>query len=157
LCSKKTSKNSIPYFCVYVKGNRRVRNERIIKDEKGVITMCKHGRTEIVELNKPCPSSGRLFVPVDACIAKDIQNINDRGITTVGSCCGHGAYRPYVLIEEESLGIALAAGYEIRTYDYRQGVYQILLQNNWERRWMVITSLCCTAGVLLGNLLKHIF
>ena len=51
--------------------------------------MCVWGTTKNVTLCVPRPS-GRTEIPVDACIADLVQAINDAGIETVTSCCGHG-------------------------------------------------------------------
>jgi len=52
----------------------------------------------MVRLCQPRPS-GRTIVPVDACIAGLVQKLNDAGIHTLGSCCGHGL-RPAEIIFE---------------------------------------------------------
>jgi len=53
---------------------------------------CKKCGTDavMVKLCKPREHSGRTIVPVDACIAPIVQALNDAGIETLGSCCGHG-------------------------------------------------------------------
>ncbi|MBQ4899343.1 hypothetical protein KB559_10890 [Paenibacillus sp. Marseille-P2973] len=96
--------------------------------------MCKHGTTKPVKLNTPRMVSGNQVVDVDACIADEIQELNDMGIITIGSCCGHGADGeiPHVLIEEESVTIANRLGYQFEPYlhgknDYR-GVYIVKLK-----------------------------
>lgn len=95
--------------------------------------MCKHGSTKPVKLNRPRPVSGRWVVPVDACIADEVQKMNDLGIVTHGSCCGHGGGRPTVLIEEESVALTLSAGYAVQAFRYGeedfQGVYQVFIEN----------------------------
>ena len=52
--------------------------------------MCKWGTSLDVTLCKPTPVQKRLVIKVDACIAPLIQMLNDYGIETVASCCGHG-------------------------------------------------------------------
>lgn len=67
-------------------------------------------------------------VVVDACIADEIQELNDKGVITLGSCCGHGKagqiaewengfgkwksrYEPpHVLIDENSVELAISLG-----------------------------------------------
>lgn len=58
--------------------------------------MCEHGiEATQVRLFRP-RSDGRTHAPVDPCIAQLVQIINDAGIETVGSCCGHG-HRPGII------------------------------------------------------------
>ncbi len=52
--------------------------------------MCEWGTDTEVTLCEPLPSSHRTSIPVDACIAPLVQALNDAGIETTGSCCGHG-------------------------------------------------------------------
>lgn len=39
-------------------------------------------------------------VMVDACIAKIIKYLWDKGVNTIGSCCGHGFGRPSIVLGE---------------------------------------------------------
>ena len=57
--------------------------------------MCKHGDTVI--LNVPIPATAShtgefrwALKPIDRCIAHYVKALNDAGIFTGGSCCGHG-------------------------------------------------------------------
>ena len=52
--------------------------------------MCKWGTDTLVELCRPTPVQGRTSVKVDSCIAPLVQTLNDYGIRTTASCCGHG-------------------------------------------------------------------
>lgn len=52
--------------------------------------MCEWGHEKPVTLCAPRAVSGRFVVPVDACIASIVQALNDAGIETISSCCGHG-------------------------------------------------------------------
>ena len=52
--------------------------------------MCKWGTSQTVRLCSPLEVSGRTEISVDACIADVVQLLNDNGIKTLGSCCGHG-------------------------------------------------------------------
>ncbi len=51
--------------------------------------MCKWGTDKEVTLCKPKEHSNRTTIKVDSCIASIIQALNDFGIETVASCCGH--------------------------------------------------------------------
>lgn len=58
--------------------------------------MCKHGiEATQVRLSRP-RADGRTHAPVDPCIAPLVQILNDAGILTIGSCCGHG-HRPGII------------------------------------------------------------
>lgn len=63
--------------------------------------MCKWNTLKKVKL-----TNGQ-FVSVDSCIADIIQALNNTGIRTVASCCGHG---------KQPSSIILADGKEIRIF-----------------------------------------
>lgn len=73
--------------------------------------MCEHGNTKMVSLCRPRETSGRVEVPVDECIAEEVQFLNDVGIITVGCCCGHGTNNKSILIHELSVSDAKKYGY----------------------------------------------
>jgi len=50
--------------------------------------MCRWGESATVTLKTP--QRGKLSVEVDRCIAPLVQALNDSGIETIASCCGHG-------------------------------------------------------------------
>ena len=52
--------------------------------------MCAHGDTVLVRLAFPNRYSWREVVLVDRCIAPIVQRLNDIGVRTLNSCCGHG-------------------------------------------------------------------
>ena len=56
--------------------------------------MCKWGTDEVLQLPIPAHLShtGKRYmkeVPIDRCIAPIIKALNDAGIETIASCCGH--------------------------------------------------------------------
>ena len=56
--------------------------------------MCKRGTDTVLDLPIPAHLSHtgkeyRKKVPVDACIAPIVKALNDAGIKTIQSCCGH--------------------------------------------------------------------
>lgn len=53
-------------------------------------------------------------VVVDGCIADWIRALNDEGIYTTGSCCGHGEEPATATIEYGAIFRAEAAGYAVR-------------------------------------------
>ena len=87
---------------------------------------------------------------MDACIADEIMELNQKGVITLGCCCGHGkAGQPYViengfgiwkgyhdppstLISEESVELAKQLGYRPFPYYYadgeHNGVWQMYLK-----------------------------
>lgn len=74
--------------------------------------MCQWGDT--VEVRVPIPASlshtGKprwAKKPIDRCIAPLVKALNDAGVFTVGSCCGHG---------RGSGAIALADGRELKVH-----------------------------------------
>lgn len=40
---------------------------------------------------------------IDPCMRKFIQNLNDSGIPTYSSCCGHGRYPMTVVVKEHDI------------------------------------------------------
>ena len=103
--------------------------------------MCLHGTYKWVSVIN-CNSR----VKVDACIADEIQMLNDLGIITLGSCCGHGeagmpvewendfgrwkgyVQPPHVLIDEKSKNLAELLGYRPFPYYYADGEYSGVMQ-----------------------------
>ncbi len=55
--------------------------------------MCKHGTTVDMEI-------GGQPVRVDHCIAGIVRALNDLGIPTVASCCGHGKMHGVISLED---------------------------------------------------------
>jgi len=56
--------------------------------------MCKYGNTTILKLKIPAHLShtGKEYYKdcdIDKCIAPIVKTLNDGGITTICSCCGH--------------------------------------------------------------------
>lgn len=56
--------------------------------------MCERGTTTLVALKHGAP------VEVDQCIAQLVVALNDGGLPTVGSCCGHGIYDGFVQLAD---------------------------------------------------------
>jgi len=87
--------------------------------------MCHWGTDAPVVLNRPREVSGRTTIMVDACIAPEVQILNDTGVWTLGCCCGHGQAEPHALIHFESVAIARSLGYDPQPYDGH--IYEIRL------------------------------
>lgn len=101
--------------------------------------MCLHGIYRWVDVINP--DQNRKRVKVDACIADEIQWLNDQGIITLGCCCGHGkagfiyevenAYGkwkghrepPQVSIKEQCVEKSKELGYRPIPYFYADGGY----------------------------------
>ena len=60
--------------------------------------MCNWGTDEWVGLCAATPVQGRTRIKVDACIAPLVQMLNDYGIETIASCCGHGQVKESSII-----------------------------------------------------------
>jgi len=99
--------------------------------------MCLYGAYKWVNVINKNQTNRR--VKVDACIADEIQWLNDSGIITLGCCCGHGeagkeklwenmsgkwkmrSNPPEVLIQKESANKARMVGYRPIPYYYPDG------------------------------------
>ncbi|MCT6926152.1 hypothetical protein [Metasolibacillus sp.] len=97
--------------------------------------MCLYGTYKWVDVLYPREKR----VVVDACIADEIQMLNEKGVQTIGSCCSHGRagqiteykngfgfwkereYPPHVLIMKESIDLAMQLGYRPYPYLYADG------------------------------------
>lgn len=109
--------------------------------------MCLYGTYKYVHVVN---SQNKKRVKVDACIAQEIQELNDKGIFTLSCCCSHGEsgniveYEngygkwktntppPHVLIKEESVKKMESLGYRPFPYYYADGehhnVWQVQLK-----------------------------
>ncbi len=106
--------------------------------------MCKNGTLkDVLVIN---PSQNRKQVKVDACIAEEVQQLNNEGIVTLGCCCGHGeagkiveiknasgTFKEYLqppstLLEERSVRKAKTLGYKPFPYFYKDGTHQHVWQ-----------------------------
>lgn len=66
--------------------------------------MCKHRNSRRVDLYRPDDEGKLRFfkqVRLDACLADSnlVQSLNESGIKTLGSCCGHGKYHMSIIYE----------------------------------------------------------
>lgn len=94
--------------------------------------MCLYGNYIMVKVNSTNKSSRE--VAIDACIAREIQYLNEQGVLTIGCCCSHGdeEYNPHVLYKEESVSIMQRLGYVSEQYHYKgigfTGIYLAILK-----------------------------
>ena len=65
--------------------------------------MCKWGIDEEITLCEPTPIQKRIRVKVDSCIAPLVQMLNDYGIKTISSCCGHSKDRGRIDLADGNL------------------------------------------------------
>lgn len=72
--------------------------------------MCNQGTTTKIKLAKP-DYKGCNFADIDSCIAPIVQALNDAGIKTVASCCGHGK-RPGNIALEDGRELIIAKDYK---------------------------------------------
>jgi len=63
--------------------------------------MCEWGTYKTVKLCKPKEFSKRTEIPVDACIADIIQALNNAGIGTEASCCGHNRGLGTIMLSDD--------------------------------------------------------
>lgn len=105
--------------------------------------MCYQGTYASVYVINSQPNK---YPKVDACIADEIRELNEAGIVTLGSCCGHGQagevvewendcgkWRSYVapphaLIHEVSKELAIRQGYRPFPFYYADGKYCGIMQ-----------------------------
>jgi hypothetical protein len=114
-----------------------------------VVSMCLYGTHKIVKVINP--NQNKNHVVVDACIAGEIQLLNNHGIITLGCCCGHGkagqitvfdngydkwkVYEepPHTLIDKRSVDNAKKLGYRPYPFYYSNGenndVWKMQLQS----------------------------
>ena len=72
--------------------------------------MCDRGTTLPVKLSTP-DYRGHPVADVDSCIAPIAQALNDAGIRTVASCCGHGI-RPGIIMLSDGRELVIAPDYD---------------------------------------------
>ena len=65
-------------------------------------------------------------IPVDHCIAKEVEYLIMYGIITRACCCGHKQYEPDCLISEESVDLVKRLGY--KPIPFGDGLYRIRLE-----------------------------
>jgi len=69
--------------------------------------MCEWGDTTKIWVTIPAHLSHtgedyRKYVGVDSCIADFVQMLNDNGIETVASCCGHGKQPASIILRNDT-------------------------------------------------------
>ncbi len=67
--------------------------------------MCEWGNTVKMWVTIPANLSHtgkdyRKFAEIDSCISGFVKMLNDAGIETVASCCGHGKQSPSITLRE---------------------------------------------------------
>lgn len=67
--------------------------------------MCEHGDTVALEVTVSADLAfegvdTRKVKPIDRCIAPLVKALNDGGMTTVASCCGHGRMEGTVVLAD---------------------------------------------------------
>jgi hypothetical protein len=114
--------------------------------QRRVEDMCLYGTLKYVNVINP--NQNKNNVVVDACIANEIQELNDNGVITLGCCCGHGMageitewengfgkwkgqYNPpNTLINKDSIELAKILGYKPFPYYYADGDHNDVWQIN---------------------------
>lgn len=67
--------------------------------------MCKHGDSVDALVNIPADLSHTgearwATKPIDRCIAPLVRALNDGGVLTAGSCCGHGKAPGSIILQD---------------------------------------------------------
>lgn len=62
--------------------------------------MCDGHSDLVVDAPSWLRREGRYTVCLDGCIADVVVALWERGVVTLGSCCGHGKQRPSLVLEE---------------------------------------------------------
>ncbi len=81
-----------------------------------VLLMCRWGKSALMFLWSPNWDSGELELvlkAVDRCIAREVSDLNSRGIITSNSCCGHRKGEPDAVIYKSSIPQAQKLGYTV--------------------------------------------
>jgi len=80
--------------------------------------MCEHGTLKKVHVIYDLQPPRENDIYVDSCIADEVQLLNDKGVKTMGCCCGHGQgdYPPECLIDDSSADLCKELGYDVHKY-----------------------------------------
>lgn len=78
--------------------------------------MCKWGNTKLLEVTIPAKLSStgkdkKKIVDIDECILEIVKALNDSGIVTIASCCGHNK-RPGSIILGDGREFIICKDYE---------------------------------------------
>lgn len=65
-------------------------------------------------------------IEVDRCLASTVVRLNELGVATLASCCGHGHDEPEVMIRPSSIHRARALGL---TTEFNHGEYFVLVDD----------------------------
>lgn len=82
--------------------------------------MCKWGEwttINVIRLPNHEIEDGWYPMAVDSCIAEHVQKMNDLGIITINSCCGHFKEDATVLVANESIDLMKQHGYQFENFD----------------------------------------
>ncbi|MCI1693300.1 hypothetical protein [Aneurinibacillus aneurinilyticus] len=95
--------------------------------------MCEKGNLKKVHVIYDLKPPRENDIYVDSCIAEEIQYLNDKGIKTMGCCCGHGEKPPLCLINVDSIKLCEKLGYnvhEISPAHTKSGIVQVYLKDS---------------------------
>lgn len=82
--------------------------------------MCDGHSTVTVPAPAWLRTEGRETVALDGCISEVVPELWEQGVVTLGSCCGHGASAPSLVLAEEQSPFAARdalAAIDGRTWD----------------------------------------
>lgn len=78
--------------------------------------MCEWGIVKIITLKDWRRQGITRRIAIDECIADEVKQMNDSGIKTVNSCCGHFKNNGSVIIADDSKNLAENMGYKVQEY-----------------------------------------
>ncbi len=93
----------------YTSSNEIVESKHVLM----TCSLCKKRRAQ-VKLCKRRPYSGRGMVAVDNCISGLVQLLNNHGVHTLNSCCGHGTQPGEIWIEQDGKEIILKLNKKVK-------------------------------------------
>ncbi|HYF75269.1 MAG TPA: hypothetical protein VD757_01670 [Candidatus Nitrosocosmicus sp.] len=59
-----------------------------------------------------CYEYSKSGVSVDGCLVGEINSLSNKGINTIGCCCGHGKKQGYIQVTPSHINLMLNLGYE---------------------------------------------
>lgn len=64
-----------------------------------------------------CYESSIYGFNIDACLLSEVEDLNNLGTKTIGSCCGHNKLQGYIQVAPEYVDSMLSRGYEQLSLD----------------------------------------
>ena len=94
----------------------------------GAVLACKLGERSTITI-------GGKAVEIDNCLTNIIQSLNDGGVETVTSCCGHGKTNGYIVLKDRILIVTPVTNWtEISRQYHRLGLERMGRSNLMKRQ-----------------------